>query len=535
MKQTKQSLLVMMMFISSGVGAQTVKYSDWGKPVSITYNDGVEYKLYYDKDYTNRSAGGILDNAFGDIMIRKSVSVDGLSYPVQYYGVDDGSIFYTLFDDNTGAYYNTTVTSFTVEDGFTEISGLEYCRNLTSVIIPNSVTTIGNKAFNGCFGLTSIKIPNSVTDINDHAFMESGLTSIIIPNSVTHIGTNAFAACANLKHVIFEENSQLTSLGAVFNISGIESLRLPSSVKNLYEWAFGWCDNLEEIIIPSDSEVNEDYYKDWVDPIFGCNNLKNVYAYSQKPIRISPKDFFRYEGDGYIKDYPFGPEEAILHVPEESIDLYRNADGWSRFKYIVADIFEENGLEFQSLESNNVCLLGNENATEEYAVPNTITHNNKTYDVTAIAARAFMGKGFTSLTIPSSIKKIGENAFTECSKLKTIESYSREPIVLGAAQTRGAASSSVFEGVDKENCVLYVPEGCVEAYRAAEGWGEFKNILEMGGTAITGTIMNDEPFDVYNIQGHKVLSGVTSFKSLPSGVYIICNEKVKKNKKILIK
>ena len=521
MKQKKQLLLALMLLISSSVGAQTVEYNDLGKPVSITYGDGVKYKLSYGKDYTNRSAIGVLDNAVGNIMIHRSVSVDGLSYPVQNWGVEESSIFYTLFDDNTGENYNTTVTSVTFEDGLTEISGLEQCRSLTSVIIPNSVTTIWNKAFYGCFGLTSIKIPNSVTDINDHAFMESGLTSIIIPNSVTHIGTNAFAACANLKHVIFEENSQLTSLGAVFNISGIESLRLPSSVKNLYEWAFGWCDNLEEIIIPSDSEVNEDYYKDWVDPIFGCNNLKNVYAYSQKPIRISPKDFFRYEGDGYIKDYPFGPEEAILHVPEESIDLYRNADGWSRFKYIVADIFEENGLEFQSLESNNVCLLGNENATEEYAVPSAITHNNKTYDVTAIAARAFMGKGFTSLTIPSSIKNIGENAFTECSKLKSIRSFSREPIVLGAAQTRGAASSSVFEGVDKEECVLYVPEGCVEAYRAAEGWNEFTNILEMEGTAISSPRADRNSLDMYDLQGRKVSSPRPA-----KGIYIVNGRKV---------
>lgn len=523
MKQKKQLLLALMLLFSSGVGAQTVEYNDLGKPVSITYGDGVKYELSYGKDYTNRSAICVLDNAVGDIMIRRNVSVDGLSYPVQEgCGVENSSIFYTLFDDNTGENYNITVTSVTFEDGFTEVFGLEHCRSLTSVIIPNSVTTIWNNAFYGCSGLTSVNIPNSVTIIRGHSFGNcSGLTSIIIPNSVTEIGENAFSGCTNLKHVIFEENTQLTSLGVVFNISGIESLRLPSSLKNLYEWAFSFCYDLEEIIIPSDSKINEEYWKDRVDRIFGCNNLKNVYAFSLKPIRISPTDFFRCEGDAIVNDGSFAPEEAILHVPEESIDLYRSADGWSRFKYIVADIFEENGLEFQSLESNNVCLLGNEKATKEYAVPNAITHNNKTYDVTAIAARAFMGKGFTSLTIPSSIKKIGENAFTECSKLKSIKSYSREPIVLGAAQTRGAASSSVFEGVDKEECVLYVPEGCVEAYRAAEGWNEFTHILEMEGTAISSPRADRNSSDMYDLQGRKVSSPRPA-----KGIYIVNGRKV---------
>ena len=72
----------------------------------------------------------------------------------------------------------------------------QYCSGLTSIIIPNSVTIIGEGAFAGCSGLTSITIPNSVTSIGYEAFYGcSGLTSINIPNSVTSIGGSAFAGC----------------------------------------------------------------------------------------------------------------------------------------------------------------------------------------------------------------------------------------------------------------------------------------------------------------------------------------------------
>ena len=84
--------------------------------------------------------------------------------------------------DNCNAIIETTSNTLTLG-----------CKN---TIIPNSVTSIGESAFNGCIGLTSISIPNSVTHIGNYAFFEcSGLTSLTIPNSITSIGQNAFGKC----------------------------------------------------------------------------------------------------------------------------------------------------------------------------------------------------------------------------------------------------------------------------------------------------------------------------------------------------
>ena len=75
-------------------------------------------------------------------------------------------------------------------------SAFENCDDLTSVTIPNSITSIGNFAFSSSSGLTSITIPNSVTSIGGGAFSScSGLTSVTIPNSVTSIGGSAFGNC----------------------------------------------------------------------------------------------------------------------------------------------------------------------------------------------------------------------------------------------------------------------------------------------------------------------------------------------------
>ena len=81
-------------------------------------------------------------------------------------------------------------------------SAFSGCSGLTSITIPDSVTTISDSAFSNCSGLTSITIPNSVTTIGNSAFSNcSGLTSITIPNSVTFIGNYAFINCSSLTSI----------------------------------------------------------------------------------------------------------------------------------------------------------------------------------------------------------------------------------------------------------------------------------------------------------------------------------------------
>ena len=118
-----------------------------------------------------------------------------------------------------------------------------YCSSLTSVNIPNSVTSIAEGAFSECSGLTSVTIPNSVKSIGELAFYNcSGLTSVAIPDSVTSIGGWAFELCENIENVYcYAEEVPSTDVDAFYN-SDIEkaTLHVPASAIEAYKTTAPW-------------------------------------------------------------------------------------------------------------------------------------------------------------------------------------------------------------------------------------------------------------------------------------------------------
>ena len=99
---------------------------------------------------------------------------------------------------------NELVTNLVIPDSVTSIGerAFSFCRSLTSVTIPDSVTSIGESAFYYCRSLTSINIPDSVTSIGSNAFYECrSLTSVAIGNGVTSIGNEAFSWCSQLADI----------------------------------------------------------------------------------------------------------------------------------------------------------------------------------------------------------------------------------------------------------------------------------------------------------------------------------------------
>ena len=141
-------------------------------------------------------------------------------------------------------------------------SAFSWCKSLTSITIPNSVTEINAWVFEGCSGLTSITIPNSVTSIGKDAFSWcKGLTSITIPNSVTSIGDGAFRFCSGLTSITIP-NSVIEINAWVFEgCSGLTSITIPNSVTSIGYQAFSGCDALKSIRIPkSVTYIGEDAF-----------------------------------------------------------------------------------------------------------------------------------------------------------------------------------------------------------------------------------------------------------------------------------
>ena len=148
----------------------------------------------------------------------------------------------------------SSLTSVTIPNSVASIGDYAFydCSGLTSVSIPNSVTSIGNGAFYGCSGLTSVTIPNSVTSIGNGAFSGcSSLTSVTIPNSVASIGGSAFSGCSSLTSVTIP--SSVTSIGsrALSGCRSLTSVTIPNSVTSIGNYAFENCSSLTSVTIPN--------------------------------------------------------------------------------------------------------------------------------------------------------------------------------------------------------------------------------------------------------------------------------------------
>ena len=130
-----------------------------------------------------------------------------------------------------------------------------YCTGLTSITIPDSVTSIGLSAFSGCTGLTSITIPGSVTSVDTEAFSGcTGLTSVTIGNGATNIGTNAFLGCTNLMRVTLGNGAKNIGKRAFWKCTSLTSVTIGNGTKSIDDSVFGDCYNLTDITIPDSVE-----------------------------------------------------------------------------------------------------------------------------------------------------------------------------------------------------------------------------------------------------------------------------------------
>jgi hypothetical protein len=171
------------------------------------------------------------------------------------------------------------ITSVIIPNGITTIGQTAFCqqKKLTNITIPNTVTSIGKETFYGCTALVSITIPNSVTRIGDGAFEEcSNLESITIPDNVTSIGDRAFAR-AGLKSIAWpasvtkiQANNTYGQMGMFTWCRNLQTMVIPEGVTEIGDYAFRGCSALTSVTFPSTIEkIGESAFS-------GCSALTTV-------------------------------------------------------------------------------------------------------------------------------------------------------------------------------------------------------------------------------------------------------------------
>ena len=212
---------------------------------------------------------GSCGNSLTWVLTSDSVlTISGSGDMVDYYQTDELlNIFNTPWFS-----YKDTIATVVIGDSVTSIGNYAFaiCKNLAFVNIPNSITRIGNGAFRACWGLTSVTIPNSVTIWGDFAFDAClGLSSVIIENGVTSIGERSFNYCKSLISVTIPNSVRNIGHAAFYVCESLGSVTLPDSLISIEGSTFSFCSSLTSITIPNSVTTIESH-------VFSSSGLTSI-------------------------------------------------------------------------------------------------------------------------------------------------------------------------------------------------------------------------------------------------------------------
>ena len=488
--------------------------------ISFAYDAEID-GIYYNFNSENKTAEVTYERSFagsysGDIIIPEKINYNGVEYSVTFIG-DDAFGFCTgltsieipnsVTEIGERTFANcTALTSIDVDvnnKNYASVDGVLYDKNKTTLIrcpggkvlieIPNSVTSIGDDAFNGCAGLTSIEIPNSLTVIGSHAFSEcTGLTSIKIPNSVTAIGSHAFYECTGLTSI--EIPNSVTEIGSyVFeDCTGLTSIKIPNSVTEIGSYAFNGCTGLTSIEIPNSVTYIGNFAfsecTSLISVIWNATRCKDFSSNTKIPFGTQIVSFTFGDAVEYIPAYLcYGMDKLTSISIPNSVTL------------IGDNVFE--GCSSLSSVKWNVKKYNDFSYKENLFATNPITSFTFGNDVERIPAYlCYNMTDLSSVVIPNSVTEIGASVFEGCGKMRTVEIGKGITSIGNKAFASCSAiysmgidaiippivESSTFDNVSRTTQIK-VPCSAVAAYQASSYWNEFTNYVETPYTLVVNT------------------------------------------------
>lgn len=354
--------------------------------------------------------------------------------------------------------------------------------SLKTIILPNSINSIGLSAFGECSGLTSIVLPSSTISIGELAFYKCDmLSSITIPNSVSSIGANAFNGCSSLINIILPTSLTSISNGIFSNCYGLKNVTFGNALKTIGDKAFYYCYQLKDIALPNSVlTIGSD--------AFNSSGLTKLTLGSELT-SIGKSAFCNCDSLGLLN---IGNKVDVVGVSA--------FQGCQRLVEVIIpnSVTLIGDHAFSNCDGlTNLIIGSNVKTIGSYAFSTSIKITSLTIpnSITSIGDYAFSGcSGLTNLSIGSGVNSIGSSAFGDCIGLRKIYSNTISPVVAGPYLT-------LMWSVDKSACILYIPAGSLDSYKAAKEWQEFKSIIIIGLPTIITNI------DTNNITNSTASSG----------------------------
>jgi len=449
-----------LLFSNQAIATGEFTYTISNNVVTITGHTNPVGDLVIPETIEELPVTVIGDRAFSDCTRLTSITI-----PESVTSIGDGafsgcsSLVSITVDEDNSSFTSLDGVLFT-QDGKT-ILAYPAGKAETEYIIPDSVTSIGNRAFYRCYSLESIIIPDGVTSIGDGAFSGcSSLVSINIPDSVTSIGDWAFSVCSSLTSITIPDGVTRIGNFAFQDCSSLTSITIPDGVTSIGDWAFSDCTSLTSITIPeSVTSIGDGAFT-----FIGYASLTSVKFKGNMPSHVGwgsfgvhPAIYRRREGAVNRPREGFRTSSSsTITRPREGVTsptIYRRIDatGWSdTFAGRPVEIWTEAGHTYKFNEDDTISYTGNLNPQSEITIPSSIDGKA----VVSISDNLFLNNtNITKVTFASSITNIGGNAFSGCSNLVSAVFHGNAP----------NAGSEVFSGA--ENLTIYYRHGTT-------GWDE---------------------------------------------------------------